>query len=158
MATNITIGTSNDDVNKITKSFNIVDSVSARIKEPCDILYPTFILNYDARFASCNYIYVGEWNRYYYIDNITLSSGGTMVLNCVVDVLKSWSESILGITTDVQVNEGKGSFNNISDSALTLQNGTAQRYYNFVGSSLTPITFSSESPINSLNYVFIKSM
>lgn len=152
MATNITIGTSNDDVRKLDKSFNVVDSVSARIKEPCDILYPTFILNYDARFANCNYLKVPEWNRSYYIDNITLSSGGTMVLNCVVDVLDSFKNEIRNLTVNVSVNENSD-FSDISDNNVTIASSEETVTLELKNGNFV----TTDGSASNYNYVFIKS-
>lgn len=156
MATSVQIGTCNDDVRKLNKSFSGT-GVSCRIKEPCDILYPTIIVDYNSSFANANYVYIPEWGRYYFIDNITVAPGHTMMIHCVVDVLNSWKNSISNITTDILVNEGKGQFSEIKDEHLVCENRTLQRYYNFSGSELAPITFASSNPSGIYNYIFIKT-
>lgn len=62
------------------------------------IIKPRFDLILSAEtIAEINYCYCVETKRYYYIDNITPSSGGRFILNCSVDVLMSYAEQILNV-------------------------------------------------------------
>ena len=56
--------------------------------ESCDILNPTFILDYNSNYASCNYIHVDSpFNRYYFITDMKIDIGKKIVISCAVDVL-----------------------------------------------------------------------
>lgn len=46
----------------------------------------------------CNYIYVDEFNRYYFVDNIEHDNHPLLTLNCSVDVLESFEEQIRSST------------------------------------------------------------
>lgn len=101
----ISIGRIADDKRKINKTFSAVSSVDCKIYEPCNVLSPIFILSYNANFLTCNYAYCSAFGRYYYIDNITVDSGGKIRIQCSVDVLKSYANNILSLNTTVARNE-----------------------------------------------------
>lgn len=73
--------------NEITKELNLKDEV--------DILNPTFnLLIFDGIF-NYNYAYVPSFNRYYFINGITILTRTIAQLDLKVDVLESWKEDIL---------------------------------------------------------------
>lgn len=102
----INIGTTADDKRVLHKTISLGSDITCTVKEPCSILTPVFILDYDASRTSCNYLYVPAWSRYYYIDSINFLQGHRMQLNCMIDVLQSWENSItaLEICVDRQEN------------------------------------------------------
>lgn len=74
--------------------------------ESCDILNPTFILNYNASYATCNYIIVGSpFNRSYFITDMKIDIGKKIVISCAVDVLRSYESEIGNIKTTIYRNE-----------------------------------------------------
>jgi hypothetical protein len=52
-------------------------------------------LNYDAALINANYVYVAEWQRYYYINNKTMIDGNRIQIDCHIDVLMSYKNEIL---------------------------------------------------------------
>lgn len=151
--TTIEIGKSTDDIRTLDKNFVAVKTITnARIKEPCDILYPSVIVNYDSSITKCNYVYIPEWDRYYYIDNITVSAGHTLTLNCVVDVLNSFKDEIKNLTVNVERNEN-ADFSDISDLSVCTSNRQEVVTLKLTGSDLL---LASELNPNSRHYVFIK--
>lgn len=64
---------------------------------PVTIETPIFRLAHNASFASINYAYVPEFNRYYFVSKITLESGNAMILSCDCDVLMSFRSDILNL-------------------------------------------------------------
>lgn len=79
--------------NEITKELNLKDEV--------DILNPTFnLLIFDGIF-NYNYAYVPSFNRYYFINGITILTRTIAQLNLKVDVLESWKEDILHATAHI---------------------------------------------------------
>lgn len=85
----------------LIKSFDVEFSYpvsSITPTESCDILSPTFILNYDAKYSNCNYISVGApFNRSYFITDMKIDIGKKIVINCSVDVLETYFNEILEI-------------------------------------------------------------
>lgn len=47
-----------------------------------------------AEFCNINYAYLPRLGRYYFVDNITMETGGRVALKCSVDVLKTFSPDI----------------------------------------------------------------
>lgn len=50
---------------------------------------PNFIIAHNALAYNANYLYCDTFGRYYYINTITLDTGGRMILHCKCDVLAS---------------------------------------------------------------------
>lgn len=74
--------------------------------ESCDILNPTFILNYNASYTTCNYVIVGSpFNRSYFITDMKIDIGKKIVISCAVDVLRSYENEIGNIETTIYRNE-----------------------------------------------------
>ena len=66
------------------------------LKDDCDILNPTFILNVNNKILTSNYMWVSDLNRFYYIENIELSKQ-RMYIKAKVDVLMSYKSDILNL-------------------------------------------------------------
>lgn len=60
----------------------------------CDILTPGIILGYTSDLAKCNYAYISDFGRYYFVKDPQLLTGGRMLLQLYVDVLYSWASTI----------------------------------------------------------------
>lgn len=68
---------------------------NARPITDCNVLNPTLIMSYTNTIASANYVKIAEFgNRYYFITNVTLMSGGRCAISCNVDVLKTYASAI----------------------------------------------------------------
>lgn len=133
MATIISIGITTSEGNVVDKNFNAArEEVSCNLKLPTDIKSPIFILDYDAALANCNYIHCPEFNRYYYITDITVEPGGVMTISTAVDVLKSNVDEIKNLTADIMRQEGVG-FTDLADDLLTCETGLDQVFYAFKG-------------------------
>lgn len=66
-----------------------------------DLLNPTFTLkitgdnNTQNWRGSANYLYISEWNRYYFIDNLAVAPGDNILIaSCREDVLYSFKDQI----------------------------------------------------------------
>lgn len=53
----------------------------------------------------CNYMYIKEFNRFYFIDGIVSLNSRLWALNCSVDVLMSFKEEILALNVYVDRNQ-----------------------------------------------------
>lgn len=124
MSHTINIGTTPDDPRKLSKSTSWSSSPSVELYEPCSVMNPVFILKYKASYATCNYLYFPDWNRYYFIDNMTMLSGGKCQLSCTVDTLMSYKDEIKGLQVNVVRNEDKGKANPyFADSSFSIRSG-----------------------------------
>ena len=90
--------TTTDDNRKVSKSFTVNKSnVACNIYDSCDLYNPTLIIKSN-NVISSNYLYIPNFNRYYFIVNKNLDKAGITIINCECDVLMSFKSSILSST------------------------------------------------------------
>lgn len=65
--------------------------------EDSSIINPVLRLAYNSAINQCNYFYIGELNRYYFIDNIRFNRGGEMYVSGHIDVLTTYANEIENI-------------------------------------------------------------
>lgn len=89
-----------DEKNKIQKTLGAEISVkTCDVYDLSSVISPQFVLDYSAVLLNCNYVYVPEFHRYYYITNISTESAKRMVISCQEDVLMTYKDKILA--TDI---------------------------------------------------------
>lgn len=69
------------------------------LKEPCSMLSPVFKTFTDVKAAT--YVYVSEWDRYYFVDDITYD-GPEYILACSSDPMATFKSAIGGTYADVE--------------------------------------------------------
>ena len=86
-----------DDTRKINKTVNqITDLLPCAVSEDSNsILNPRLLLKWNENYIGANYAYIPEFQRYYFIDDISLNTGGNCVVSLSVDVLYTYSAQIL---------------------------------------------------------------
>lgn len=67
---------------------------TCQITENCDITNPRIILDMSSSDLSANYMYIPDFGRYYYINNITILNGNQLEISGHCDVLMSFWNSI----------------------------------------------------------------
>ena len=98
MSVNITLYNNRSELNKIGKSYvKLVGPVTAVLKDETSIVDPVIILSgvTDANAAACNYIYIENFVRYYFVNDVKSIRNGVWQLTCHVDVLQSFKTGIL---------------------------------------------------------------
>lgn len=85
----------NEPLNKINKSFAAVFSLEGVLKKECSIVNPVIEVEYENP-LTVNYAYIPAFSRYYYIMNTVSVKNGYWRIEMHCDVLKSFSEGILG--------------------------------------------------------------
>lgn len=95
----------NDDNRVLNKTLYVQRNVIADIKGTCSITSPTLILSYQG--VDFNYIYVPAWSRYYFVTDITVTTGGRVEVRCKVDVLMSYRGGILNTSAHIIRSETK---------------------------------------------------
>lgn len=103
MSFSATIYNCGDDPRKAVKNLTSGIPVASIVPtEDCDILNPTFILNYNPSYTACNYIVIGApFNRSYFITDEKISIGKKIEISCAVDVLGTYWDQIKGNTVNV---------------------------------------------------------
>ena len=102
------------DSRKIDKTLTAVSAYSnAVIVGDMSIHTPTISLQLDSftDVINFNYIYILELRRYYYVVDSTIREDGFVLLQCKVDVLKSFKTDILASTQYVERQQNKCTFN-----------------------------------------------
>lgn len=80
-----------------------LDVINVTLKQPTSIIQPSFIFSFGAiaevnEYTRFNYLYCKEFDRYYYITNMSFLQGKMIQFDCKVDVLMSFKNSILDTT------------------------------------------------------------
>lgn len=95
MANKISLYVTTDDKRKVYKTLStVVKDVNCQFFDNCSVLAPSVLLDFNENYLRCNYVYVNNFKRYYYVDNITVLKGNHIQLNCTVDVLRSNADAI----------------------------------------------------------------
>lgn len=134
MSFSATLYNCSDDPRKLSKNLESGVAISTIIPtESCDILNPVFILNYNAGYATKNYIVVGApFNRSYFITDMKIDIGKKIVINCSVDVLGTYSNEILNIQGYIVRTGHAASMNRfISDNSIPIKTETITDNFKF---------------------------
>ena len=92
---NVNFLTTTDDNRKVSKNYTVnISNVACDIYDTCDLYNPTLIVKSN-NVISSNYLYISNFNRYYFIVNKNLDKAGITTINCECDVLMSFKNVIL---------------------------------------------------------------
>ena len=83
-----------DSNNVINKTKTDLTSYDIKFKDVADIQNPTIILRSETPIKN-NYAYIPDFDRYYFIDSISIQPNKIYHLNLTVDVLESFKDDIL---------------------------------------------------------------
>ena len=130
MAFSATLYNNSDDPRQAVKSLGTGIPIASIVPtEDCDILNPTFILDYNSSYTACNYIVVGApFNRSYFITDEKISIGKKIVISCAVDVLSTYWADIKGNEVNV-VRQENLTENNIPDPEFKLFSDFSHKNY-----------------------------
>ena len=85
----------NEPMNKIKKTPSSVFQLTGVLKNESSIVDPVIIVEHSNPITA-NYSYIAEFNRYYYIKDVESYRNGLWRITMHTDVLKTFSEGILG--------------------------------------------------------------
>lgn len=108
------------DSDYLYKNISELYTANCTLLQPCDILQPHFILQYQPQLASCNYVYVPEFRRYYFA-SVQIENGGRAVIYCNVDPLQSWQREISNLYVNVS-NSENSQRTYVPDTRVSLEN------------------------------------
>lgn len=100
----IVLYSTTDGENIINKDLDEKYRFNIKMKKDIDLITPTIILNDKGamNFNSCNYCYIEEFNRYYFIRTVENLSNRIWALVMECDVLESFKNDILN--SDAEIN------------------------------------------------------
>lgn len=86
---NVTFYNTSDDNLKVNKTLTSVGSYNCDLLEECSVTNPSIIVNASGSLATCNYAYIADWHRYYYVKP-TILDGNRIRMDLTVDRLMSF--------------------------------------------------------------------
>ena len=93
---NITLYNMTSPENKIGKSMTVVLSLTGELRNGCSRSSPAIMIEADmGSLGNCNYMYIAEFERYYYVTDIISHRNDLVEVRGRVDVLESFKDSIL---------------------------------------------------------------
>lgn len=102
--------------NKINKNVTDVLSLNGYLKDDCDIKNPVIQIE-AASLPAANYLYISDFNRHYFITDVTNNTKNLWTIKAVVDVLYSFKDAILSNTVILDNSETTEANDYISDPA-----------------------------------------
>lgn len=95
MSITIKLLTNKSNKNELIKSTEEIIVLNGIFKEETSIINPILIIETGAdNIKNVNYIHILEFNRYYFVNEITTIRNNLWELNCHVDVLSSFADEI----------------------------------------------------------------
>lgn len=101
---NATLYNNQSELNKVGKNLVTLVSSSVILKDETSIIDPVLILTGQMPMI-CNYLYLQETQRYYFVNNITSVRNNVWELSCHVDVLESFQNGIKNQTAIISRQE-----------------------------------------------------
>ena len=124
----------NDDKRKLEKNLSnvIKENVNIFYKDATEFIHPVIRLSYDGSWnmKDCNYIYLDDKNRYYFVKSHKMLAGKIIEYSLEVDVLKSHEIGIRQLRCTVLRNENlaNGYLHDSSYKTYAYQQVTCKMY------------------------------
>ena len=138
MSFNIVFMNNQQELNKISKSPSTVMTLTGTLREETDIVDPVIVVEYDGTLTNTNYMHIPTFNRYYFINKIESVRTGLWRVYGHCDVLKTYSQGILGTKCVVARNQNEYNLY-LNDAYFKVQSNPRLQIINF------PNKFSGES-------------
>lgn len=130
------LNTSNDE-NVINKSYSqIADLNASQANEEISIDAPEIIINYSQSYLSCNYCYIPEFSRFYYVRNKAVINGNQLRFSLESDPLMSFKDSIFNSSCIAERSTSAPNMN-IVDNLVSFK-PIPERRYTKINTAFTP--------------------
>lgn len=104
----ITLYRNSSDINVVDKSISSLLTLTGTLRSESSIISPTILVEDNSNtVVSSNYLYIPEWNRYYYITDIESIRTGLWAISAKVDVLMSFRQGIRGCSAIIARQENE---------------------------------------------------
>lgn len=110
----------NSDNRVVNKQLTIIKELNITRKIEKSIFEPVIEIVKDKNINNCNYVYIEEFNRFYFVVDIMELNGNIYRITMKEDVLSSFKNSILNLKACVERQEFKRN-TKIVDNELVLQ-------------------------------------
>ena len=103
----IKLYTNNSEKIAVNKDIIELMSLNGILRDNTSIQNPVITLNRNiSELINCNYVFITDFNRYYYVNNITSVKQNLTELSLSCDVLMSFKEDILKQTAIIKKQQG----------------------------------------------------
>lgn len=100
----------NSGKNKIGKTLTNDFSLSGNLRDVTNIINPVILIEI-SEIGNYNYCYINNFNRYYFITDITVIRTGLFAISLMVDVLESFKSDIKNLSVILLNTQNVGSSN-----------------------------------------------
>lgn len=107
---NIILYVNNSEKNKIGKTLKNDISLSGTLRDATNIINPVILIEI-SEIGNYNYCYINNFNRYYFITDITVIRTGLFAISLMVDVLESFKSDIKNLSVILLNTQNVGSSN-----------------------------------------------
>lgn len=107
MSLTATLYISASPVEKIGKALTAGGSYSVTLKDTTSVLNPVLILKTSDPVYNYNYLYIQEFGRYYFINDIRSVNNNVWEISAHVDVLETYKTAILANSAVIKRQEGQ---------------------------------------------------
>lgn len=107
---NIILYVNNSEKNKIGKALTNDFSLSGTLRDATNIINPVILIEI-SEIGNYNYCYINNFNRYYFITDITVIRTGLFAISLMVDVLESFKSDIKNLSVILLNTQNVGSSN-----------------------------------------------
>lgn len=94
MSYTVTLYSNSSNPNVMSKSITALATVTCEFKNTVDVENPEIYISAGSPYERCNYVYIPEFNRYYYA-KCKAGIGNTVTIECMSDPLMSFKNAIL---------------------------------------------------------------
>lgn len=98
MSVSVALYQNNSENYRLDKSLTAKYSESCILKDGCSIESPVLLITNYNNMSDCNYMYIDDFNRYYFIEDIISVRDGLWEIHAHVDVLMTYSAEIKACT------------------------------------------------------------
>lgn len=121
MSVNVELYKNLSDNRYVTKSIELLDTVTAVWYENTSIVTPTIRFTFPSELYDVNYAKIPTFGRYYYITDVRTLQGHGVEMDLRCDVLMTYKGTLLNSTQFISRNEGIGKPSFIADSNYPLR-------------------------------------
>lgn len=99
MAFTITLMSNSSPTINVNKNLTTLSTLTGSLRDSMSVIEPVVIIEADDSniniLSSCNYFYIAEFKRYYFVKNITSIRDNLWQIEGHCDVLSSWKNQLL---------------------------------------------------------------
>lgn len=91
----------------LDKELEEINTIQGRILENTSIINPSILIDSDTTILSANYLYIPDFNRFYFITDITNVSNNKWKVSAHIDVLHTYAQGIRENTAIIERQENE---------------------------------------------------